>query len=239
MFRNPLENLFPANASMEEMIMQILLIVIPFMLCITVHELAHGFTAYRLGDNTAKNQGRLTLNPVKHIDPFGLLMIVLFRFGWAKPVPVNMYTFKHPKRYMAVTAFAGPLSNIIFALIAMLAFGFLYMPIVSLPPNISMFIQTLFIRIVEINIMLAVFNMLPIPPLDGSKILFSLFSEESYFKLMRYERYGMFVLILLLNIPVFRDALSSAIGTLFDSFVPVWRTAFSLANRRYILEIIS
>ena len=87
---------------------QMLLSVIPALLCITLHELSHGFVAYKLGDNTAKDMGRLTLNPIKHLDIFGLLMMVVFKFGWAKPVPVNMRNFKHPKRGMALTALAGP-----------------------------------------------------------------------------------------------------------------------------------
>jgi len=227
MFRNPLENLFPANAGVEEIIMNLLLMVVPFLVAITVHELAHGFTAYRLGDNTAKNQGRLTLNPIKHIDPFGLLMIVIFRFGWAKPVPVNMYSFKHPKRYMAVTAFAGPLSNIILAMTAMLVWGivsdpgiifFAREPAVFFSREPMGFVDNLFFSLVGINIMLAFFNLLPIPPLDGSKIVFSLLSEESYIKLMRYERYGMFILLLLLNIPNVRGEFTRIINNVFASF---------------------
>ncbi|MCL2365694.1 MAG: site-2 protease family protein [Oscillospiraceae bacterium] len=225
MFRN----VFPANAGAGEVLVSILLIVIPFMICITVHELAHGFTAYRLGDNTAKNQGRLTLNPIRHIDPFGLLMIVVFRFGWAKPVPVNMNTFKHPRRYMAVTAFAGPLSNLILALVLMFLYGILLIPILSInTPGVADFIHTLFLQTIWISVMLAVFNLLPIPPLDGSKILFSLVSEETYFKLMRYERYGFFVLILLLNIPVFQNTLRDVIQTIYDSFFLVGQAALSL-----------
>ena len=90
-----------------------LLAVIPALICITLHELSHGFVAYKLGDNTAKNMGRLTLNPIKHIDIFGLIMMVVLKFGWAKPVPVNMRNFKNPKRDMAITALAGPLSNVL------------------------------------------------------------------------------------------------------------------------------
>ena len=227
MFRN----IFNSGGSVEETILSVLVIVIPALLCITIHELAHGFTAYRLGDSAAKDMGRLTLNPIKHIDPIGLLMMVIFRFGWAKPVPVNMYTFKYPKRYMAVTAFAGPLSNLILALFAMFLYGLLFIPISSInSAATAAFITELFINIIWLNIMLAVFNMLPIPPLDGSKILFSVLSEESYYKLMRYERFGMFFLIIALNIPGVRGMLSTVTNTLFTSFSLVGDTALRLVN---------
>lgn len=224
-------NFFASGDSIETMIMRVLVIVIPALLCITIHELAHGFTAYRLGDSTAKDMGRLTLNPIKHIDPLGLLMMVFFRFGWAKPVPVNMYTFKHPKRYMAVTAFAGPLSNLIFALIAMFAYGLLAVQISSMnSAATSAFITEIFINIIWLNIMLALFNLLPIPPLDGSKILFSVLSEESYYKLMRYERFGMIFLIVALNIPGVRGVLGTITNTLFTSFFLVGDAALRLVN---------
>jgi len=187
------------------------------LICITFHELAHGYTAYRLGDRTAKDMGRLTLNPIKHIDPFGLIMMIIFRFGWAKPVPVNMHSFKNPKTYMAVTAFAGPLSNIILALIVIALYGLLFEALLGLSPVVhEIIINTAFI-----SIALAVFNLMPIPPLDGSKILFSVLPEEYYYKLMRYERYGMFLLILVLNTPVFRNTIGRLTSTLFASFVTV------------------
>ncbi|MEF9972124.1 MAG: site-2 protease family protein, partial [Oscillospiraceae bacterium] len=108
-----------------------LISVIPALLCITFHELCHGAVAYKLGDNTAKNAGRLTLNPIKHIDIMGLLMMVVFKFGWAKPVPVNMNNFKNPKRDMAITALAGPVSNVILAAFVLLIYGFLYVPLLK------------------------------------------------------------------------------------------------------------
>jgi len=223
-------NLF-GTGSTEEILMNILVVAIPALLCITIHELAHGYTAYRLGDNTAKDMGRLTLNPIKHIDPIGLLMMVLVRFGWAKPVPINMFAFKHPKRYMAVTAFAGPLSNLILALIAMFMYGLLLVPINSInQPGTAMFISDLFMNTISLSIMLAVFNLLPIPPLDGSKILFSLLSEQSYYKLMRYERFGMIILIVAINTPAVRAMLSRATSTLFNSFILVGQMALNLVN---------
>ena len=103
--------------------------MIPALICITLHELSHGFVAYKLGDDTAKRAGRLSLNPLRHLDPMGMLMMVIFRFGWAKPVPVNMYRFKDPKRGMAVTALAGPVSNILISLVFLFLYGALYLPL--------------------------------------------------------------------------------------------------------------
>ena len=110
-------------------LLSILLAVIPSLVCITLHELSHGLVAYRLGDDTAKRAGRLTLNPLRHLDPMGLLMMVVFRFGWAKPVPVNMYRFKEPRRGMAITALAGPASNVVITLVFLLIYGALYLPL--------------------------------------------------------------------------------------------------------------
>jgi len=180
-----------SDFSNTDMIMNALLIAIPALLCITIHELAHGFVAYKLGDNTAKMMGRLTFNPIKHIDIIGLLMILIIGFGWAKPVPVDMRNFKNPKFGMAITSFAGPLSNIILALIVLFVYRLLPFPVHSLG-------MTIVSRTVVLSTALAVFNMLPIPPLDGSKILFSVLSDRLYLKLMRYERYGMIVLMLLM-----------------------------------------
>ena len=110
-------------------LMDILFSILPALICITLHELSHGAVAYALGDTTAKDAGRLTLNPIRHIDPWGLVMMVLFRFGWAKPVPVNMYRFKNPKKGMALTALAGPVSNLIIAAVFLFLYGLLYRPL--------------------------------------------------------------------------------------------------------------
>lgn len=171
--------------------------IIPALICITFHELSHGLVAYKLGDNTAKMQGRLTLNPIKHIDIMGLLMMVVFKFGWAKPVPIDMRNFKNPKWDMAISALAGPVSNLILAVFVMLIFGLTTNPIyrkfgASGETAISMIYTTAYL-----SVALAVFNILPIPPLDGSKALFALLPENAYYKLMRYERYGMIILLVL------------------------------------------
>ncbi|MCL2079260.1 MAG: site-2 protease family protein [Oscillospiraceae bacterium] len=187
-----------------DMIKNVLIIAIPALICITVHELAHGFTAYKLGDNTAKEMGRLTLNPIRHIDIIGLLMIIAVGFGWAKPVPVNMDNFKHPKAYMAVTSLAGPLSNLILAVIVLLIFMLIPEPsggitgLWHIIQGDASVLTSMIFRLAMINIALAFFNLIPIPPLDGSKVLFSLLPEKQYYFLMRYERYGMILLVMLI-----------------------------------------
>ena len=201
--------------------------IFPALLCITIHELAHGYTAYKLGDNTAKDMGRLTLNPIKHIDPIGLLMMLVMRFGWAKPVPVNMRNFKHPKWFMAVTALAGPVSNLLLAMVFMLLFGFLFTFLTGFTAGPVM--AEIIFNTVYISIALAIFNMLPIPPLDGSKVLFSLLPENMYYKLMQYERFGMIALLIIIGLQMFfgisiigsiivypTEVILNAFGLLFD-----------------------
>ena len=179
------------------LLINLLLSVIPALLCITLHELAHGYTAYCLGDDTAKNAGRLTLNPVKHIDWLGLVMMVTFHFGWAKPVPVDMRRFRKlgPKAGMALTAAAGPLCNFLIAAVFLFAYGLLYAPLLRAGTRLAGSVLEMTYVTAMLSLYLALFNILPIPPLDGSKVLFSFLSGETYYRLMRYERYGMIVLV--------------------------------------------
>jgi Zn-dependent protease len=179
---------------------QLLASVIPAILCITVHESSHGIAAYALGDPTARNQGRISLNPLRHIDPFGLIMLALFHFGWAKPVSVDPRHFKNPKWGMAITALAGPVSNFLLA-----GSCYLLLQVVTAPvTNATRFIErgtmlpTLLSLTMQMSIGLGIFNLIPFPPLDGSKVLFAFLPDKYYFKLMHYERYGMIVLIVIM-----------------------------------------
>lgn len=171
-----------------------------------VHEAAHAFTADRLGDHTARYQGRLSLNPMKHIDPIGAVFIILFGFGWAKPVPVNGYGLKKPKRDMALIALAGPLTNLLMAFIMLLIRNILFMIVFSVfsvnNTVLYIIIATLFDMIAEINVSLAVFNLIPIPPLDGSRLISAVLPEKLYYNLMRYEQYFYFALVAIIFLGV-------------------------------------
>ena len=208
-----------------------LLAVIPALICITLHELSHGFVAYKLGDNTAKNMGRLTLNPIKHIDIFGLIMMVVFKFGWAKPVPANMRNFKNPKRDMAITALAGPLSNVLICCVVLFIYGMVYLPCnLAGTEFVGSLLYAVYIT-AYLSIALAIFNIIPIPPLDGSKVLFSLMSDEGYMKLMRYERYGMLLLLALIVTDVLGNPLYAATEFVFDKLFifAEWGSALSVS----------
>lgn len=178
---------------------QTAVLVAASLLCITFHETCHGLAAYRLGDNTAKRMGRLSLNPLKHVDLMGLIMMALFRFGWAKPVPVNMRNFKNPKAGMALTALAGPVSNVVLAYAAVALCNFVMFLADRLGSTwLLLALAQFFVYVEIISAGLAVFNVFPIPPLDGSKVLFALLSDRAYDRLMRYEKYGMGLLMALL-----------------------------------------
>lgn len=205
-----------------------ILSVIPALICITLHELSHGFVAYKLGDTTAKDMGRLTLNPLKHIDILGLVMMAVFHFGWAKPVPVNMYRFKKPKRGMAITAVAGPLSNLIIAAVFMALYGFLW-PVLY-KTNAGSVVLDMMNTTAIISISFAIFNIIPIPPLDGSKILFSFVPGHIYHKLMRYERYGMILLIALVYFGAIDGFLDTTVSFLYEKFFVIAQWANSVAN---------
>lgn len=182
-------------------LIQLLLRVVAVLFCIVFHEVSHGVAAYMLGDPTAKAQHRLSLNPLRHIDPFGALMMLLVGFGWAKPVPVNMRYFKKPKSGMAITAIAGPLSNFILAYVMMLlAYICLGIFVVNEVPysDATQGILDFCIMTASLSIGLGVFNLIPFPPLDGSKILGILLPDRIYYRILRYEFAGTFVLMALL-----------------------------------------
>lgn len=205
----------------------ILLSVLPALLCITFHEVSHGYVAYRLGDNTAKSRGRLSLNPLKHLDPMGLIMMAIFHFGWAKPVPIDMRNFKNPKQGMAITALAGPVSNVLLSVIFLFLYGLLFEVLVD--STVGSYILEMIYLTSYISLALAIFNIIPIPPLDGSKVLFSYFSDSTYMKLMRYERYGMIIMVILIATDVLGAPLSFAVNFVYDRLFVIAEFVHNLA----------
>ena len=192
--------------------------IVGVILCLSVHETCHGLAALALGDPTAKRMHRLSLNPLHHIDWLGLAAMFIAGFGWAKPVPVDMRYFKHPKSGMALTALAGPVSNFLLALAAMGGAALLY----RYAPPVSAFALWCFdclLMTAILSIGLGLFNLIPIPPLDGSKVLFALLPERAYYTLMRYERYGMLVLLLLVWLGVGDGLLSRGIQAVYMAMV--------------------
>ena len=158
------------------------------LIALPIHEYSHGYAAYRMGDYTAERQGRLTLNPLAHFDPIGTIAIILFGFGWAKPVPINPLNFENPKKGMMLSSLAGPLSNIGLAFLSMVLYKLSYIP-AYMGASGAFFatIQTFLLYMISINITLGVFNLLPIPPLDGSRIATYFLPQRIYFKIMQYE----------------------------------------------------
>ena len=224
------------RGSLFEIITCIISSAIVVFLTLPIHEYAHGFAATKLGDPTPRYQGRMTLNPLAHLDYFGSLMIFLFGFGYAKPVQVNARYFKNPKRGMAITAFAGPLSNLIIAFISTFLYSavyfigiksetFYYFSNFAEPVRVGFLgfllyvLCQIFFYISAINISLAVFNLVPIPPLDGSKLLAAFLPDRIYYQLMRYERYFTFLIFAMLMFGTrFSSVLSSITGNIFIRF---------------------
>lgn len=214
-------SLFNAIINGEVLTVILLLLSRAFVIfcCTPVHEFAHGYAAYKLGDDTAKYQGRLTLNPLAHLDPIGTIMIFLFGFGYAKPVQVNPTKFKNPRRDMALTALAGPVSNMLMAFAAVFIAHFAG----SFKHSGAIFsIGLFFYYAAMVNVMLAVFNLIPIPPLDGSRIFSVFLSDKKYFAIMRYERYIMIGFMVLIATGVLNGLLSglSSLMMKFISIIP-------------------
>lgn len=187
------------------------------LLCLTVHETCHGLAAYALGDPTAKSMHRLSLNPLHHIDWFGLLMMFAAGFGWAKPVPVDPRYFKKPKEGMALTALAGPVSNFLLALLLMFISKLIYL-YAPYSAALDMLFTFCLYTAAPLSIGLGLFNLIPIPPLDGSKVIAVLLPDQTYVKLMRYERYGMLLLLALSLLGISGGFISGAIMRVYEVF---------------------
>lgn len=204
--------------SLTDQLIEFLFVIPCVLLALTVHEVSHGYMANILGDPTARNMGRLTLNPLKHLDPIGTLCMVFFHFGWARPVPINSRYFRHPKRDMALTAAAGPISNFVMAFLGLLIQQILYKLFITFPAttqfvfNLESAALTLFSYFHILNLSLGVFNLIPVPPLDGSRIFLIFLPQKLYFGIMKYERYIQLVLMLLLWLGFLNDFLNMAVN---------------------------
>ncbi len=194
----------------------------PLLLALTLHEYAHGYVAYRLGDPTARDAGRLTLNPLSHLDPIGTIAFFFIKFGWAKPVPVNPYYFKNPRKDMLWVALAGPVTNLLLAVASALLLKAMIgtatlIPYSTMLEAILVPLYNMLVASVWINLVLCIFNFLPIPPLDGGRILTGLLPEELARTYASFERYGFIVILIL--------AFSGVLGTVI---FPVIRFANNL-----------
>lgn len=202
-----------ATGNWRELIIEILLLIPSILFALSFHEAAHGYVAYLMGDRTAYNLGRVTLNPAKHLNPIGTLMMLIFGFGWANPVPINARNFKNPKWGMALTAIAGPISNMLSGCVGAILVAFLHYSrlvlIATYLPSLAgeyyfvvtiEMITTFFTYFSLINLIYAFFNLIPLPPFDGSRFFFTFLPVKWYFGIMKVERYimmGVFLLLLL------------------------------------------
>lgn len=224
---------FRYNYGLSEILMMVLSAAVVILVTLPIHEWAHGFVSTKLGDPTPRMQGRLTLNPMAHIDWIGAISILLVGIGWAKPVQVNARYYKNPKWGMALTALAGPLSNLIVAFISILLF-FLIEAVIILAGGyfeLDEMIEAMgyfFSLVARINVSLAIFNLIPVPPFDGSRILFTFLPQKYYFKIMQYEQFIFIGVLVLLCSRVLDSTLKMINDSIFENIVKIAALPFNL-----------
>ena len=202
-----------------EFLIQKLMTVPILIISLTLHEISHGFASYLMGDKTAKYNGRLSINPLKHIDWFGFFMLLIAGIGWAKPVPVNMFKFNDPKKGMAITALAGPLMNVLLVFVSLILYA------LGIVFNWNVYVQMFLFIAAQYNAVIAMFNLLPIPPLDGSKILFAFLPDKYYYRILAYEQYGMILIIILSFTNMTSKLISTGVDNLIDK---LWKLVVNL-----------
>ena len=205
------------GASLENTIIAILINIPIALLALSVHEAAPGYISNKLGDPTARNLGRITINPIKHLDPIGFICMVLFGIGWANPVPINTRYFKKPRRDMALSAAAGPISNLLLAVVFALLMKLFFSLPVTVLSSLGVFTEIIILflmQAISLNVFFAVFNLIPVPPFDGSRILYVFLPPKYYFGVMKYERYICLGFMLLLFFGVLDPVLNLLSGTL-------------------------
>ena len=223
-----LVDFFRGDIEAIDLIVYILSITYVCLCATPLHEFAHAWVAVNLGDDTPKLRGRLTINPMAHVHPIGILMIFLFGFGYAKPVEVRMRHFKKPKRDMALVALAGPFSNFLQAVVYIFIAVVLNAVVLMFNLSVLLYVSTFFVFAASINIGLAVFNMIPVPPLDGSRLLTAFLPAKAYFKIMQYERYISIGLMVLLFTGVLSVPIGMAAGIVEFALIFVFSLPISL-----------
>ncbi|MBO5358400.1 MAG: site-2 protease family protein [Clostridia bacterium] len=211
-----MQELLSGNIDPLSLVVSLISSLVVVFLTLPIHEWAHGFAATKLGDPTPRYQGRLTLNPFAHIDYIGALCIILFGVGWAKPVQINPRNFNNPKVGMAITAFAGPAANIVVATVSLLFAN----AVATFGAGIgvaALYIYMFFVSIAQINVFLAVFNFIPVPPFDGSRILFAVLPDKYYWRVMQHERILMFAVLIIIATDILDKPLAIVSGAILNA----------------------
>lgn len=204
---------------------RIFIILPTVLIALTGHECAHGFVSTKLGDPTPKNEGRLSLNPLKHLDPLGAILMIVTGFGWAKPVSVNPMYYKNRKKGMALVAAAGPLANLLMAFAGMLL-GMFFLKL-SGNTGAAYWVGTITSIFVQTNLSFMIFNLIPIPPLDGAKILGMFLPNGAYYKMLEYERYAIIVIMILSLSGAFDAIIGGGVRIVWQL---VWQAAAAIAS---------